>query len=195
MAETNAPIKLRQKLDVPWHGLLELETVPMTKEQSDTFIRCVMGDHPEEEADFRAKMHSKLMDNFGYAVLYKRLEVVAGIANKVSTFVTLFLTTLCKSPGDAVMWAYTLDYIYVLENGQNIDMNVLTSYFPMGFPTEDARHKAWDEQKWSVIDPEYDKERRTSMATDNWLDAGHWPVLGKTKIVASEPAEKQEAAA
>lgn len=85
----------------------------------------------------------------GLLILDKRLQW-AGIADKVSFAVKLFIATISDRPGKVVMWAFTL--VHMLELGKNLSngrvtMNTLANQFPMGFPGDDAEHECWRAQK------------------------------------------------
>jgi hypothetical protein len=48
--------------------------------------------------------------------------------------------------GHAVMWAYTLNEIFV-KTGQPVTMLSIVDHFPMGFPTEEEYRACWASQK------------------------------------------------
>lgn len=61
-------------------------------------------------------------------------------------------------PGNAVMWAYTLNRLHK-RTGKLIKLMDLALAFPIGFPTEAARQRLWTAQKGTRED-----------MVDNWLD-------------------------
>lgn len=165
------------RLPIKWHGLLDCETEHMDEATSKTFISLNLA----EIAGFDPKMEEEISDkSFCYKVLTKRLEAVES-ANEVSFPVkTLCGAVLSNTPGLAVMWAYTLHYIRVAE-GKKVNMEVLTNWFPNGYPTKRAIEEAWSAQKMAIIEPERNR-LRAPMAPDNWVDYFEfWPQLPKPK--------------
>ena len=107
---------------------------------------------------------------FPYQVMKKRLEVCKKHVNPkmdVNVAVQLFCSFICRSPADAVMWAYTLNEIAV-DTGKRVDMKVLAYRFPWGFPDEEEMHKAWDEQKIPA------EERKNGMSDNRVDDFSTW---------------------
>lgn len=79
-------------------------------------------------------------------ILIKRL-VITGNEEKIADMSTiLFISSLCKTPGDAVLWAWTLWQLYLKLN-TTVTLKIVYEEFPMGFPTEEAGHEIWDNQK------------------------------------------------
>jgi len=83
-------------------------------------------------------------DHFCFQVMSKRLQASG---QKVQLPTMLFLASLCQTPGDAVMWAYTLCDIAERLNVEFVGLHELTQMFPDGFPTDTARLACWDAQK------------------------------------------------
>jgi hypothetical protein len=150
-----------------WQGLLDRKTEPMTEEQSRMFMTCVMADitGPDEEKD--AKVREAFEDHLGAQVFLRRLEVTG---TEVSVPLTLFLLSMCKTPGDAVMWAYTVHAIAVTHGLDKVSTNELAEAFPMGFPTEESIEQAWGSQK-------KEGEPAGNMV-DNW---DNWPGIEDKK--------------
>ena len=128
-------MKLKSLLD--YKGKIE----PMTKEQSETFLMCCMSeqqvgpDMPEdkEEPQFTA-----------FQILSKRLKW-AGI--DTSFWTQLFLSTLCGSPGNCVLYAYACADIYFKNGKRKVTMSDLANNFPMGFSTEEGLQACCEAQK------------------------------------------------
>lgn len=145
-----------------WPGLAGMEVRPMTEEESKVYISMYLA--PDEKGE---ELHPELVQKiFCYAVLYKRLEVF-GIADKVKKQLMFFLAILCDSPGKAVMWAYTLAYMYA-KGGRVLDMTEFAYTFPMGVPTEESYRMAWEAQKSHATGGE--------APMGNWIDDfKNWP--------------------
>lgn len=62
----------------------------------------------------------------------------------VNDHVALFLSCLCSSPGNAVMFVYS---IKGLTDATVVTLEVLAEIFPVGFPHEDVWSNLWDAQK------------------------------------------------
>lgn len=148
-----------------YQGLLGTETKPLTREQSDNFIRLTMmamqdptGDTPlkniakpeaipkEGEPQTLGELFDKqLASNFGYQVFIKRL---AWAKVPVHPCLRLFLVQLCTSPGECVMWAYTCALIYdKLGRKGPVTLQQWVDEFPMGVPTDKELEARWDAQK------------------------------------------------
>lgn len=140
---------------------------PMDDEESHAFIslsllelkRLAVGMPPS------AALVDSLMGNAWPSILAARLRW-AGVPDwqeVVTPEVILVIANLraSDSPGSAVMWAYTL-LLWRVEAAETVTMNVLALRMPMGFPTEEAGHEAWDKQKRFGDRP--------AGSTDNWLD-------------------------
>ncbi len=88
----------------------------------------------------------EIKNTFMFRVFKNRLEAYApDVICGNAPFV--FLVCLCKTPAEAVMWAYTLKHMSILEHGEKITIKTLTKYFPTGFPKESTMHSCWDNQK------------------------------------------------
>lgn len=82
-----------------------------------------------------------------YKILRHRIETCLPHL-KVSKPLMAFICVLSKgSPGNAVLWASVIAAMAAADNRTEIDIDVLTRHFPMGFPTEASMSAAWDAQK------------------------------------------------
>lgn len=85
------------------------------------------------------EIEDEIAELFGYRVVDKR---AAFIGLKLTKAVKMFLTTICASPGDIVM------YLYVLRSkGVEHNMESIAQYFQGGFPTNSSLSASWDRQK------------------------------------------------
>jgi hypothetical protein len=124
-------------LDVDEHK----DCAPMSPEEANVFLQASMADNRPVTYDPDGE-HREFMQFFTIAVMTKRLPERV----KVSMPVVLFIGNLMSSPGDAVMWAYTLTRMFD-RKGSLITMSDLATAFPWGFPTDDAKSRIWDDQK------------------------------------------------
>lgn len=117
---------------------------PLSQQDTEIFLMtCMMdinGKFKEDPPDaFNDSAPAQLR------ILQARLKW-AGIAEKVSFPVKLFLCCLCDRPGTCVQWAYTLAHMLEKQSEQ-VTMDELTLFFPDGFPTEATMEECWDAQK------------------------------------------------
>lgn len=177
---------MKNKLAIKWHGLVECKTAPMPDKTSMAFLNLSLMEKSGIPDGMEAEIEEK---SLAYKILNQRLKVVGGSDQEITFAVKCFVTLMCDNPGKAVMWAFTLHYIRVVEKAK-VDMSVLAEWFPMGFPTDQSMHEAWDAQKLATIDPEAFKNRTEMPSPDNWVDyPDNWP-----KIEPWTP-EDQDAAA
>jgi hypothetical protein len=111
---------------------------PMTENETKLFVNCMFADM-QEYKDFSTLEEQA----FAIQVLQKRLvyhEV------KVSVPVGVFICSMSKTPGDLVMWAYTL-FLIQKKNNKPVTMEDLSKEFPFGFPIEESYETVWDSQK------------------------------------------------
>lgn len=133
----------------------------LTEEESGILLQCSI---IERQEGFNPITVDELSKEFGedapFAVRVFMGRLVAANPNMLaSKFVVIWLTMLCRTPGDAVMWAWAL-YQTTKKNGAPSMADIYTEYMPMGIPTDDEMHRIWDSQKW-----------RPERGSDNWLDS------------------------
>lgn len=121
--------------------------VPMTKEQTELYIRCYYGEQAKPDQMFELAEAEQCGD-IG-RIFYHRLTLAGPI--KMSLGVALFVLSLAGGvPGRIVMWAYTMNRMYKRKAesiGGHLTMEDLSFCFPMGFPSEQEEHRLWDAQK------------------------------------------------
>lgn len=160
------------KLEVRWHGLIGNWKTPMTKDQTMAMMNLFFFEkNPKPEAE--ATLTASLASVFPYQVIMKRFECL-GIADKFSVSSLAFIICLCDTVGDAVMWAYTLNYIRVADNLSKVTINDVVARFPWGFPTKEERKVIWDAQKGFAM----------GLKCDNWVDQMDWPKLPNDPLPA-----------
>ena len=117
----------------------ESDCESMSEDVSKTYAQAIMLDI-QSPAEFVEEDADRL--GFSGKVLIDRLKW-GDI--KISRGLAAIITMLSKGvPGEIVMWAFTLCKMY---KGSTLTASDLASYFPIGFPIEEAREKIWDAQK------------------------------------------------
>lgn len=96
-------------------------------------------------------MEKQLRDSrcMSYLILTSRLEAFkTGFSPTldIDVAVKIFCALLCDSPGKVVMWAYTLNELFV-KQGRKVTMEDWINEFPMGVPTEEEYQAMWELQK------------------------------------------------
>ena len=141
------------------------DKAPLTREQSEMFIRMCMAD----DAKIASVWSGVIADKGGLfqaQILESRLASV-GMANLIDPKVKFFCSYLSDSPGKVVMWAFTLSLMAVRTGGKvTITSFSEPEYFGFGVPTEEYSHSQWDKQKRSSV----------GFSSDNWIDSPDlWP--------------------
>jgi hypothetical protein len=142
--------------------------IPMTKEQSDMFIKCFFADQTGKVKG--ENFNQGIAEQCGALgqILFYRLDIAKV---EMSVGLALFLMHMSGgSPGELVMWAYTMNRIYD-KRRKVLTMDVLSEFFPWGFPNEKERHRLWDAQKVHQHGEEF------RGGTDNMVDRADTWVL------------------
>lgn len=119
---------------------------PMTREQTEFFIRCCIAD-----MDDKAPVRVGEATRCGEAglVLFGRLNQ-AGATVPITLPAAAFILFLSDGlPGEIVMWAYAANRLYARWR-RTISTDELAEAFPNGFPTESERLRLWDAQKGNM---------------------------------------------
>ena len=134
--------------------------MPMTDEQANAFISCVMN---QKEMDIDKDIVEKLeKKQLGYAsVFWNRVKYCHTYT--VTPSLALFMGGfVCNSFGYVTIYTNYLQYKAHLHNQKNIDIDFISMHcFPIGFPSEEVLKKVWDAQK---------VERNDYCDSDNLLD-------------------------
>ena len=152
-----------------WNGLLDCKVEPMNEEMSKLFLQLSFTEMSVQSGkakpDVVTGMDEHLKDSPGYQILKTRLEAFKKNFSPtldIGILPQVFCALMCDRPGTVVMWAYTLNEIFV-KSGQPVTMAALANAFPWGFPTEDEMHKAWEAQK-------VERPKDVPFAPDNGVD-------------------------
>lgn len=113
---------------------------PMTVEQSKAFISM---NFLERDRQAWVGLQADLSKDFLWNVLQKRADVYK---LKYTVPMLAFVRFITDSPGKAVMWVHALKRLEQNIKGE-VSMTTLAYAFPIGFPTDAALSKLWDEQK------------------------------------------------
>lgn len=133
---------------------------PMTMDESKFFITLEFTPYERLNAEFLD--HKSLKENLAFQILKGRLAEV-GVTPEPKLLI--WLTTLCKTPGDAVLWAFTVAR-------RTVDLAHAYTFidwimdFPLGPPTDQERKRVWDEQKGFHLKGKFDN----AVDSMNW-----WP--------------------
>jgi hypothetical protein len=129
----------------------KLNKYPMDNETSEIFVKLILSKDSQYEIPDNEKP-------FLYRIMENRISVVHDY--KVDDRVLLFLSFICPSAGVGVMYCWYLQYEAFKRGIDIITFEIFADIFGSGFPSEDALHKLWDEQK----------VKRQEMGSDNLLD-------------------------
>lgn len=130
-------------------SLLGCKTRRMTEDESKLLLHLLMLDmHKKGDAILKIDDDLREREVFVYLVLSKRLEGFNTISPKleVDTAVQIMCTMLCDTPGKAVIWAYTLNELFV-KLGHEVAMDDWVNEFPDGVPMEEEYQRVWEAQK------------------------------------------------
>lgn len=154
---------------------------PMDKRLSEIFLQATLLEMQEKRnggiRDFTEEDASQM--GFPGKLLWSRLQIYGRGESKISMACVLVSVIQCENPGDIVMWAFTLNRLY-LEQQRTVTVGDLAEAFPIGFPNAKGREEVWDAQKISNWGVELDDHN------DNMLD--HVNMLTDT----ADPNQKQE---
>lgn len=125
--------------------------VPMSRELSETFIKCTLAEAAFSHANGGKVdlLKKEMADQMGFPgkLLWSRLiSYGEGKPVEVSVGVTIVVISQCQTPGLVVLWAFTLNRLGKM-TGKPVDIQVLSNTFPMGFPDEKGEDEIWDAQK------------------------------------------------
>lgn len=141
-----------------YRGLLDAKTRVLNDEEQKWLVQILLSSKADKEHQDRVweELKSEHMAAF---IMHDRLTRV-GLINQVEKALLVWIACLCNTPGDAVMWSYTLCRMY--DNGDDLTPERWCFVFPDGVPAEEEKKRIWDEQK--------DKDAPMS----NWLDKMEW---------------------
>lgn len=146
-----------------YRGLLGCEVQRMTREQAEAFVQLVLMEVRDPSGE-RLGKDLGLEKPPGLRILEHRLDFAKVTAHPA---LRLYLTLLCTSPGECVLWAYTCAVIQDEQRLPLVTLRAWTEHFPNGVPTPAAYDAAWVAQRRCDGSPKH-----------NWLDCPEqWPQL------------------
>jgi hypothetical protein len=111
---------------------------------SEIFIKVTFSEASGELKLFDDNFATQL--GFSGQVFKKRLDFYGNV--NVTLGVALVVITLCQgSPGNLVMYAFTLARLAKQNNKDLITIDDIANAFPVGFPNERGLREIWDAQK------------------------------------------------
>jgi hypothetical protein len=125
---------------------------PMDNETSEIFVKLILSKNSQFEIPDNEKP-------FLYQLIEKRISVVHDY--KVDDRVLLFLSWICKSAGEAVMYCWFLQQESKKRNVELITFEIFSNIFGSGFPSSEGLHKIWLAQKINC---------NSMFSSDNLLD-------------------------
>ncbi len=131
---------------------IELTKYPMDKETSEIFVKLMLS----SKSDFVIPEKEK---PFIYKLLEKRISVLHDY--KLDDRVLLFLSCICESAGEAVMYCWFLQQESKKRNVELITFDIFSNIFGSGFPSSEGLHKIWLAQKINC---------NSMFSSDNLLD-------------------------
>lgn len=131
-------MKLKSLLDAAQDGVRQ-----MTRRECEDMMACLMMEKQKPDMGYPCP-ESELP--LTLRIMDKRLEWV-GVLDKVTFACRLFISSICDTPGLAVMWAYTLAHLHEQNPGKKVTLQTFAFAFPEGVPSEQATQKCWDAQK------------------------------------------------
>lgn len=121
--------------------LNEYQQSPMSKAETSLLLSLLLTPPPDNKIEECIALAPTCQ------IIQSRLSgVQTATPLRVDLKVIMFLGLLCSSPGEAVLYAYTLKEL-ACRNGGEFTLNDMTCKFPYGFPSRAEMAKAWDAQK------------------------------------------------
>ena len=170
-------------------------TPPMSISETELFLKLTMGEMSKgkgkpQPGSPEANLREGLLREPIPKIISSRITWAGLPWDEVVSFSVLaFISCLdvMENPGQCVLWAYTLLYMRASE-GEVIDMNLLSQWFPNGFPSEERYSEAWDQQKGYELKIDN---------CDNFLDRKEWwndlvAIIGKAAPAAVDTSDVVE---
>ena len=145
-------------------GLFNCKVRPMTQDESKLFLSISFMEM--KGVDVLQKLDKEIREkqDFLYMVMTSRLEAFKEVSPTLDIGIgpQMFCTMISDRPGKVVMWAHTLNELFV-KHGRQVTLHDWTMSFPMGIPTEEEYERMWDLQK---VIPEPGVFRTDNMVDD-----------------------------
>lgn len=129
----------------------DLNKYPMDNETSELFIKLLLLQDNLIGID-------ELRKSFLFQLIEKRVSVVH--TYKLDNRTILFLSFICQTAGNVVMYLWYIQYECKVRNIDEITFEIFSTIFGDGFPSNDGLSKIWTNQK----------VKSERMGSDNLLD-------------------------
>lgn len=130
----------------PKASLLGCEVQEMSSGQATNLLALLMAEKSAITSLLKAfTADSDFAGEFQAQVFIKRLDLCG--KTTLTEALALWVLSLCSSPAEIVMWAYTLVQMQKKTPGSRISLETWVNSFPDGVPTERALEASWDAQK------------------------------------------------
>lgn len=121
------------------------------RELTEQEIKLMIGAHifdgepinfSDPASNFKDTDTQQILDGFNIFCLKLKFNAPA---TRVTKGVAFFIITQVQNPAMAVMWAYTIHRLYLIDD--LVNMESFTQAFPWGIPTQETMRIAWRDQK------------------------------------------------
>lgn len=127
-------------LDVP-----EAQRAPMTRDDTRAYVQMSFADEGGEDTPIaRALDGLPAQPPAQVRLIIGRMRAGGDVLVRLPAII--LVSCFCRSPGDCVLWAYTL-VVLTQQLGRAVRVPDLAEAFPWGFPTEEGARLIWDAQK------------------------------------------------
>ena len=128
-----------------FRGFLGCAVEAMDQKGSEVFLSLCMAEMNGDRAHATAAITDFEEKSWVFKVMISRLTALSEA--EISPWALMLIGSMLDTPAKAVLWAYTLDLIYVDNGRKEVTIDTVTKHFPMGFPTEAAYCEIWNSQK------------------------------------------------
>lgn len=133
------------------------KNIPMTEEQSKTFIACCLNEDAIE-TDPQAIALVKSRAYTPESIFYNRVQSCHTYT--ISIAATLFMATLIDRPGVSTIYANYIQYKAFKKGLKKVGIQHIADMMPFGIFSKETLSQAWDKQKY----------QNNGIGSDNMLD-------------------------
>lgn len=119
-------------------GLLGCLTQPLSEEETKLFLRLTIWER--DKAEIPPTLHT----DTGWRMV-SGYDKAMGL--KANPYLLIWITVLCRSPGQVAMWMHTLAVLKAEKKLTTVTLEDWTWAFPDGIPTEAEHRRVWDLHK------------------------------------------------
>jgi hypothetical protein len=149
---------------------------PMGEKLADIFLKSALMERHHGFQEWTTNDAKEMGP--GALLLWRRMAIFGGHnPAKVSIGAAFVVVMQIEVPGDAVLWAFTLNRLW--NQGGPVDLEALATAFPDGFPTERGKEEIWDAQKCSDWGEEPSNDNMLDHPefltdTENFIEKKEW---------------------